>query len=265
MTLLEALSLLCPQSSKTSLREFIHEGRVLVDNQVALRANLPLTAGQEVVFEERKVKWQNDLKIVFEDPYLVVVDKPAGLLSVETNFEKLKTAHAILKARYKPKKVFVVHRLDQDTSGLMIFAIDYTAFEMLKEELKHRRVRRIYHGIVEGRLQGSGTWRSYLYEDEAYFMHTTDDPTLGEEAITHYEALEHKNSYTLVRFQLETGKKNQIRVQASQAGHPLTGDAKYGAKKNHFKRLALHAVELEFYHPITKKTLTFCSNFPITL
>lgn len=265
MTLLEALSILCPQSSKTTLRQFIREGRVLVDSALAKKGDIALQPGQEVVFEERKVKWTDDLKIVFEDPYLVVVDKPAGLLSVETNFEKSKTVHALLKERYRPKKVFVIHRLDQDTSGLMVFALQQEAFVKLKEDLKERHVRRIYQGIVEGRLEGKGTWSCNLYEDEAYFVHATDDPAIGEHAVTHYEALQQKRGMTLVRFQLETGKKNQIRVQAARAGHPIVGDSKYGSKKETFKRLALHAAELQFQHPHTKKTLTFCSNFPIAL
>jgi 23S rRNA-/tRNA-specific pseudouridylate synthase len=147
----------------------------------------------------------------------------------------------------------------------MVFALEQKTFNTLKEELKERKVCRIYQGVVEGTLEGKGRWRCNLYEDAAYFVHATDDPTVGETAVTHYEALKHKKGFTLVRFQLETGKKNQIRVQAARAGHPLVGDKKYGAKKDTFDRLALHAAELQFQHPHTKKTLTFCSNFPIAL
>lgn len=264
--LLEALATLCPDSSKTRLREFVRQGRISIDEEPVTRSDLTLEAGQTLYFDEHKIKYdRSGLKIVFEDPFLVVIDKPSGLLSVSSNFEAKQTAHAKLKKRYYPKKVFVVHRLDQDTSGLMLFTTHQPTYMALKEALKARQIKRTYHAVVEGKLEGSGTWKSYLYEDASYFVHTSDDPEAGELAITHYEALESKNGQTLVRFTLESGKKNQIRVQAANHGHPIVGDAKYGAKTNRYKRLALHATNLEFIHPETQKTLLFCSNFPIAL
>lgn len=266
MPLFEALEKMFPDSSKTRLREFIRQGRILVDNETVTRGDISLEPGQIVLFNEHKIKHDiSGLKIVFEDPYLVVIDKPSGLLSVSTNFEAKETAHAKLKKRYYPKKVFVVHRLDQDTSGLLLFTCHHESYLALKKALKERNIKRTYHAIVEGNLEGSGTWRSYLYEDESYYVHVSDDPTKGELAITHYEAISHKKGYTLVKFTLESGKKNQIRVQAARAGYPIAGDAKYGAKTNRFKRLALHATNLDLIHPHTNKPLSFCSNFPIDL
>ncbi len=266
MPLLEALAILCPDSSKTRLREFVRQGRISVDEDLVTRSDIELSSGQTLYFDEHKVKYdRSGLKIVFEDPFLVVIDKPSGLLSVSSNFEAKLTAHAKLKKRYYPKKVFVVHRLDQDTSGLMLFTTHQPTYVALKEALKQRKIKRTYHAIVEGILEGTGTWKSYLYEDDSYFVHTSDDPEEGELAITHYEALESKNGQTFVRFTLESGKKNQIRVQASKNGHPIVGDAKYGAKTNRYKRLALHATNLEFVHPETQKTLLFCSNSPFAL
>ncbi len=265
MPLLEALALVCPDSSKTRLKEFLRQGRVLVDNEPVYQANTELEPGQVLLFDEHKVKYDiSGLKIVYEDPYLVVIDKPSGLLSVASNFEKRETAHTKLKKRYYPKKVFVVHRLDQDTSGLMLFTTHHESYLALKEALKERKIKRTYHAFVEGKLEGSGTWKSYLYEDPSYMVHVTDDENEGELAITHYEALSYKGGYTYVRFTLESGKKNQIRVQASNAGFPISGDAKYGAKTNRFKRLALHATHLELLHPQTQKKLLFTSAFPIT-
>jgi 23S rRNA pseudouridine1911/1915/1917 synthase len=266
MTLLDALGQLCPDSSKNALRQFARSGRVFVDDKPALRVDVELTKGQVVRFEERKVKWQDELKIVYEDPHFVVVDKPHGLLSVATNFEKKETVHSQLKKRYHPKKVFVIHRLDQDTSGLIMFTTSHESYLILKQALKERHVSRTYEGIVEGKLQGSGTWSSYLREDATYYMHSSDNADEGGElAVTHYQAGRYKNGYTHVTFRLDTGKKNQIRVHCAKAGHPIAGDKKYGAKTNAFGRLALHAVKLEFVHPITKKQLTFCSTFPISL
>lgn len=257
---------MCPDSSKTRLREFVRQGRVLVDDEPALRHDLEVAAGQTLYFEEHKVKYdRSGLKIVFEDQFLVVVDKPHGLLSVTSNFEAKDTLHGKLKKRYYPKKVFVVHRLDQDTSGLILFTTHHESYLALKQALKERIIKRTYHAVVEGKLEGAGTWRSYLYEDANYYVHASDDPAKGELAITHYEALSFKNGFTLVKFTLETGKKNQIRVQAARSGHPISGDSKYGAKTNKFGRLALHATNLELPHPNSKKTLVFCSNSPFAL
>lgn len=266
MPLLEALSTMCPDSSKTTLRQFVRQGRVLVDNEAATRSDIELQVGQVLLFEEHKVKYDfSGLKIVYEDPYLVVIDKPSGLLSVASNFETQETAHTKLKKRYYPKKVFVVHRLDQDTSGLLLFTTHHESYLALKQALKERLIKRTYHAIVEGKLEGSGTWSSYLFEDATYYVHVTDDPAKGELATTHYEAVSYKNGHTLVRFKLESGKKNQIRVQSARAGFPIAGDAKYGAKTNRYNRLALHATNLELVHPHTQKILSFCSNFPIAL
>ncbi len=257
---------MCPDSSKTRLREFVRQGRILVNDEVAKRSDIELTPGQTVFFEEHKIKYDiSGIKIVFEDQYLVVIDKPAGLLSVSTNFESTETAHAKIKRRYHPKKVFVVHRLDQDTSGLLLFTTHHESYVALKQALKERLIKRTYHAIVEGKLEGSGTWSSYLYEDAMYYVHVSDDPTKGELATTHYEAVSYKGGHTLVRFTLDTGKKNQIRVQAARAGFPIAGDTKYGAKTNRYGRLALHATNLVLVHPHTQKTLSFNSIFPIAL
>src|SRR5205807_9961609 len=121
-------------------------------------------------------------------------------------------------------KVFVIHRLDQDTSGVMVFALSQDAYVDLKTELAKRKVKRVYYAIVEGVLLGKGSWTSYLYEDKNYVVHAKEAPHEGEKATTHFEAIKSQKGYTLVRFELETGKKNQIRVQAEAAGHPIAGD-----------------------------------------
>ncbi len=257
-TLLQALQALLPECSNNSLRQFIQDGRVLVDGAVAKRLNVTLIPGQTVSFSERRVKYELDLKIVYEDKHLVVIEKPSGLLSVRTAYETEQTAHNILKDRYRAK-VFVVHRLDFETSGLMIFARTEEAFYPLKEELFQRHVKRDYIAVVEGHLEGAGTWECHLYEDKAHNMHVRPD---GELAITHYKVLSHTNGFTRLSCSLETGKKHQIRIHAREAGHPVAGDARYGATTNPFDRLALHAEKLTFCHPITRKTLSFSSPAP---
>lgn len=260
-TLLEALIQFFPDSSRTTLRDWIHRERVQVDGQAIKIANTQVVEGQTLTVGP-KGKREGDLPIVYEDEHLVVIDKPSGLLSVATDFQSEMTAHAILKQRYSPEKVYVIHRLDQETSGLMMFARTEEAYTFLKEELKRHDVERIYYGLVEGVVKGEGTWESYLKEDAAYKVHASSNPSFGERAVTHYRAIASHTLYSLVRFQLETGKKNQIRVQSAAAGHPLAGDKKYGATLDPLKRVCLHAHELHFIHPVTKKKLAFSSKIP---
>ncbi len=265
-TLIEVLAGLFPNSSRTSLRSWIKEGRVLVDNAPVVRSDAPVTAGSEVQLADRK-RWVGKsksgptLRIIYEDPYLVAVEKPEGMLSVSTQFEKQDTAHALVKAHYHPKKVFVIHRLDQDTSGVMIFALDETCYHRLKTLFEKHAIDRIYYARVSGKPDpASGTWKSYLYEDASYRVHETDDPTRGELAITHYTLLETKGKSSILELKLETGKKNQIRVHCNSHGCPIIGDKKYGGTGE--KRLFLHAQKLAFVHPMTQKQMTFISPVP---
>jgi len=225
--LLEALAVLAPQSSKTTLRSWLKEGRVKVDNVIVKLANTPILQGQTITLGQRKKILPGDIEILYEDGDLVVVDKPAGLLSVSTLFEKGETVHAVLKAHYRPRKVFVVHRLDQDTSGVMLFALSEKAYEDLKEIFEVHAIERCYTAIVEGRVTSpSGTWESLQYEDERYVVRTTDNPNKGRSAITHYETESTTRSYSWLTLTLETGRKNQIRVHCQEAGHPVVGDKK---------------------------------------
>lgn len=201
------------------------------------------------------------MKVLFLDRDLIIVEKPAGLLSVKAAFEGEKTAHSILKEHFFPKKIFVIHRLDQDTSGVMLFGLSERSFEPLKELFKEHSIDRIYTAVVEGDLQGEGTWVNRLEEDAQYRVHVVERG--GEEAITHYKVLKKgRKGYTLVAFQLETGKKNQIRVQSSYHGFPLAGDEKYGATTDPIKRLALHAATLGFEHPMTGQPISITSPHP---
>jgi tRNA pseudouridine32 synthase/23S rRNA pseudouridine746 synthase/23S rRNA pseudouridine1911/1915/1917 synthase len=259
VTLLQALKIQHPENSTTSLREFIKEGRITVDGQIVRLANFEVHPDQKVRLEGHKLKYEGELPIVYEDNHIIVVNKPSGLLSVATNYETEETAHTIIKRRHPGKKVFVIHRLDRETSGLMVFALTDRAFHVLKEELALRHVKRCYITIVEGKLQGKGTWDNYLQEDAAYRVHIAET---GERAVTHYESLHDTAHHSLIRCTLETGKKHQIRVQAAHNGHPVIGDMRYGAKNNKLGRLALHAVELAFTHPITGKKLAFSSVIP---
>lgn len=263
-TLFEALQLLAPDCSKTTLREFLKSGRILLDQNLEKVGTKIVHPGQVVSLNEKtKLTNHGEIRIIYQDSHIIAIDKPSGMLSVSTAFEKGKTAHGFLKKTFRPKKVYVVHRLDQDTSGVMIFALSEDAYQNLKKMFEAHLLERTYTAVIEGKLESkSGTWKSYLIEDENYVVKETDNPEEGRLAITHYNVEKSSKNYSLLRLNLETGRKNQIRVHCQKAGHPVVGDKKYGSLVNPVKRLCLHASLLAFEHPITKKKLRFESELP---
>lgn len=262
-TLLEALGQLSPKSSKTTLRSWLKEGRVSIDGKMQKIGATPLTTGQTVTVSAKPRVTEEGLRIIYEDDHIVAIEKPEGMLSVSTDFEKGHTAHAILKNKYRPRKVFVVHRLDQDTSGVMIFALNEKAKDLLKKIFEKHDIERSYTAIIEGQLEeDTGTWKCLLTEDANYFVKKTSNPEKGKLAITHYEVQAKNEKFSRLKLTLETGRKNQIRVHCQLAGHPIVGDNKYDAVENPIRRLCLHAHLLAFTHPITKKQLRFESPVP---
>lgn len=207
------------------------------------------------------------LTILYEDRDIIVIDKSAGLLTVKAMYEKEKTAHHILtnyirKGSFKSKKqLFVVHRLDRDTSGVLIFAKSIEAKENLK--LQWKNVRKKYAAVVHGVLkEKNGTITSYLAENEDYEVFSVRDSRKGELAITRYQVIKEAKKFSLLEIELLTGKKNQIRVHFSEKGHPIVGDNKYGKKGEPKSRLALHSHHLTFRHPHSGKELTFEAELP---
>ncbi|BBO16736.1 RluA family pseudouridine synthase [Candidatus Brocadia pituitae] len=207
------------------------------------------------------------LTILYEDRDIIVIDKSAGLLTVKAMYEKEKTAHHILtnyirKGSFKSKKqLFVVHRLDRDTSGVLIFAKSIEAKENLK--LQWKNVRKKYVAVVHGVLkEKNGTITTYLAENEDYEVFSVRDSRKGELAITRYQVIKEAKKFSLLEIELLTGKKNQIRVHFSEKGHPIVGDNKYGKKGEPKSRLALHSHHLTFRHPHSGKELTFEAELP---
>lgn len=263
MSLLEALTELSPESSKTTLKQWLKEGRILVDGVVIKKMEQVLEPRQIVSLGAKIRFLEGNIRLLYEDPDLLIIEKPAGLLSVATDFQTENTAHALLKKEYRKRVVHVVHRLDQDTSGVMAFALSERGKEGLKTLFEKHDLIREYVAIVEGHLDTQeGTWTSYLYEQPNYKVYVTNDTQKGQLAITHYQVEGVSRRYSRVKLRLETGRKNQIRVQCQEAGHPVVGDQKYGAKTDPIKRLALHAHRLEFVHPISKKRMIFVSPIP---
>lgn len=263
ISLLEALALLAPESSITSHRSWLKQGRVFVDG---IQQKLPKTViqtGQVITLANKPRLAEGKFPIVYEDAHLVIIDKPEGLLSVATPYETGDTVHGILKVKYGGGKVFPVHRLDKDTSGLLLFALSDKSREKFKDLFSKHEVERTYLAIVEGKVfPETGTWTSHQYEDSNYYVHNTTDPEKGKFALTHFRVKGYSKNYTLIELKLETGRKNQIRAHCEMAGHPIAGDKKYGAKTNPAKRVCLHACALTFQHPFTGKTMKFASPAP---
>ncbi|MCB1118914.1 MAG: RluA family pseudouridine synthase [Chlamydiia bacterium] len=262
-TLIDFLSSCYPESSKNTLRGWIQQGRVSAKGVRLDRANIPVKSGDTIRIGPKTRVVQGGIKILFEDNDLIAIDKPAGVLSVATRMEKEETAFRYLKDKYAPYPIYVVHRLDRETSGVMLFARSKKGCEALKQLFAKHTIKREYVALVEGVPNPSkGTWESYLWEDGNYRVHSTDDSEGGEQAITRYKVTQQGAKHSLLTLFLETGKKNQIRVHCQQAGCPVAGDRKYGAKTNPLKRLGLHAHLLAFKHPITHKEVRFLSPIP---
>lgn len=255
MALLELLGVLAPDSSKNTLRSWVEKGRVLIDGKPAKYANQEVAKGQEVTVGTKPKYLKNDLTIIYEDNDLVVIDKPAGLLSVARDVDIEISAHSILKGRFNNRKVFPIHRLDKDTSGLLIFAYTEKAYRGLKEQLEKRTMYREYRALVHGH-PGKGTWRCYLTENSQLLVHSCSAKQ-GKIAVTHFETVKKQGDLSLLKLRLESGRKHQIRVQAANAGYPIVGDSKYGLEEDAKKPFKLRAVALSFIHPITEKVMTF--------
>jgi 23S rRNA pseudouridine1911/1915/1917 synthase len=249
-----------PESSRTTLRSWIEHGRITLNGKRVYRAKALVAKGDVVELLPKPLPKEGPLKIHYEDDHIIVVDKPVGLLSVAKDTGNTVSAHDFVKRRIVGKKVFVVHRLDQETSGLLVFALSLEAFRKLKDDLKERKVQRTYVALVEGCLEGSGEWDSYLVEDRSLRMRVVSKEAEGAmRAITKYIVLRSGKKHSLIECHLVTGKKNQIRVQAAESGHPILGDTKYGTPYSRAPRMCLHATTLSFVHPITKKKLLFKS------
>jgi 23S rRNA pseudouridine1911/1915/1917 synthase len=261
LSILEALARLSPQSSKNNLKEWIKLERVFIDDALVKNFNCIVQSGQIVSLGIKKIKSKTPYEILYQDEYLICVFKPCGLLSVKSANEDERSLEELLKEQFK--EVYAVHRLDKFTSGVMVFALTKPCEALLNKLFEYHKLNRCYVAVIEGKLsQKQGTWQSYLYEDASLFVRSTNDKSKGRLAITHYKVLQESKYNSLVEFNLETGRKNQIRVHTSNFGHPIAGDKKYGAKTDPLKRLLLHAKLLGFEHPVTKKPLEFSYDAP---
>ena len=207
------------------------------------------------------------VSIVHEDKDLIIVNKNAGLLTMATEKEKRETVYSMLssyvKDQHKSNKIFIVHRLDRETSGLMMFAKNKEMQELLQESWKQTISERSYLAVINGKLDPpEGTHTSYLFESKVFIVYSSQNPEKGQQAITHYSTIKSNDNYSLLKVNLETGRKNQIRVHLKDLEHPIVGDKKYGSTSNPIGRLGLHARVLAFKHPLTGKMMRFETSIP---
>jgi 23S rRNA pseudouridine1911/1915/1917 synthase len=255
--------------SRNKVKSLLVNRVVMVDNVITTQYNFALQPGMKVQISKAKHNHEFRhpmLKLVYEDAYLLVVEKKEGLLSVATERQKERTAQHILqdyvRRTHRQNRVFVVHRLDRETSGLMMYAKDEQTQRTLRDNWHNIVVDRRYVTVVQGEMEkDADTVRSWLTDHTFYVSSSlTDDG--GKEAITHYKTIKRANGYSLVELQLETGRKNQIRVHMSDLGHPVVGDSRYGSEIDPIGRLALHAFKLCFYHPVTGELMEFETPYP---
>jgi len=211
--------------------------------------------------------WIDKLEVLAQDDSIIVINKPAGLLTMATETEKTRTAYAVLRAylnhKKRPEKLFIVHRLDREASGLVVFAKSPESKERLQDQFKDHSAGRRYVAVVEGRVKEDAfTVRTYLAENAAYRVYSTPNRKLGRPAVTHVKVLKRNLKTTLVEVRLETGRKHQIRVHLAERGHPIVGDKAYGSRSNPIRRLALHAAQLDFRHPASGEPQSHRSDYP---
>ncbi|MDE6200062.1 MAG: RluA family pseudouridine synthase [Muribaculaceae bacterium] len=268
--LLEFLFASMPQRKRTTVKELLRHNQVKVNDEVVTQFDIPLTAADTVhvnLTREFPRFYNRRLKIVHEDGDIIVVNKGYGLLSMGNDKVKEGTAYSILKEYVKwvdpRQKIFIVHRLDRDTSGLMMFAKNVESKESMQHNWNNMVLNRTYVAVVEGNVENDeGVIRTYLAENSKYEVYVTENPEEGQLAVTRYKVLRRKNGYTLMELELDTGRKNQIRVHMKHIGHPIAGDRRYGAKSSPIHRLALHARTLRFVHPISRREMNFSTPVP---
>ena len=268
--LLDYLYAMMPERKRTTVKDYLRHNQVMVNDNITHRWDMPLSGGETIKINTTR-EWQifsnPRLSIVYEDDDIIVVNKGYGLLSMGTDTKREGTAYSLLREwvkRNDPRaKLFIVHRLDQTTSGLMMFAKTLQAKEAMQYNWNNMVLERRYVAVIEGALEpAEGTIRSYLAENAAHEMYSVTDPSAGQLAITDYKTLKARGAFSLVELQLATGRKNQIRVHMKEAGHPIVGDRRYGAHSSPLRRVALHAMTLRFVHPTTRRDMNFSTPIP---
>lgn len=260
--LIEFLKKMFSNLSKNSVKSLLHNEKVFVNGNMTTKYNYELNIGDVVEIREKVAK---NIDIIYEDKDIIVINKPSGLLTAATEKEKNKTAYHLvmeyLKKKNKNNRIFIIHRLDKDTSGIIMFAKNERAKHLYQDNWNDIVKKRCYYAVIDGKMENKeGTIKSYLKEN-GNMVYSVKDRS-GKLAITEYKVLKERKNICLLDINLKTGRKNQIRVHMKENKTPILGDLKYGEKSKLINRLALHAYKLELVNPVTKKLLTFEINMP---
>ena len=257
--------------SRNSVKSLLAHRQVMVNSKITTQFNLQLQTNDLITVNSSRGNIElkhPKLRIIFEDEFLIVIEKKEGLLTVIAGDTEETTAFSILKNHVKKSsptnRIYTVHRLDRDTSGVIMFAKNREVQQTLQENWHRIITRRIYVALVEGNVEkDEDTIVTWLTENEKSLkVHSNDSDNGGQQAITHYRKIKSNENYSLLEIELETGRKNQIRVHMQGIGHPIVGDKKYGGTTSPIDRLGLHARLLAFYHPVTTEIVSFETAVP---
>lgn len=255
--------------SRSKLKATLQGRGIAVNGRMVTQFDYQLKAGDKIIISRHKKQNQfksRYVKIVYEDRWLVVVEKNIGILSMAAGHSSLNVKSVLddyfLKSRQKCR-AHVVHRLDRDTSGLMVYAKDIETEQILEHNWHQIVYDRRYVAVVSGEMeQDNGTIANWLKDNKAYITYSSPTDNGGKYAVTHFQVLNRTTEHSLVEYKLETGRKNQIRVHSADMGHPVCGDVKYGNGDDPLHRLCLHAYMLCFTHPVTGEPMEFSTPIP---
>lgn len=255
--------------SRSKLKATLQGRGIAVNGRMVTQFDYQLKAGDKIIISRYKKQNQfksRYVKIVYEDRWLVVVEKNIGILSMAAGHSSLNVKSVLddyfLKSRQKCR-AHVVHRLDRDTSGLMVYAKDIETEQILEHNWHQIVYDRRYVAVVSGEMeQDNGTIANWLKDNKAYITYSSPTDNGGKYAVTHFQVLNRTTEHSLVEYKLETGRKNQIRVHSADMGHPVCGDVKYGNGDDPLHRLCLHAYMLCFTHPVTGEPMEFSTPIP---
>lgn len=255
--------------SRSKLKATLQGRGIAVNGRMVTQFDYQLKAGDKIIISRHKKQNQfksRYVKIVYEDRWLVVVEKNIGILSMAAGHSSLNVKSVLddyfLKSRQKCR-AHVVHRLDRDTSGLMVYAKDIEKEQILEHNWHQIVYDRRYVAVVSGEMeQDNGTIANWLKDNKAYITYSSPTDNGGKYAVTHFQVLNRTTEHSLVEYKLETGRKNQIRVHSADMGHPVCGDVKYGNGDDPLHRLCLHAYMLCFTHPVTGEPMEFSTPIP---
>lgn len=255
--------------SRNKVKDTLHGRGIKVNGKIVTQFDYPLTRGMKISVSKSK---KNDtfksryVNLVYEDPYLVVIEKKLGILSMAAGHKSL-NVKTVLDDYFRQTKqrctAHVVHRLDRDTSGLMVYAKDMQTEQTLEHEWHNIVYDRRYVAVVSGEMEeDEGTIANWLKDNKAYVTYSSPVDNGGKYAVTHFHVLDRTTEHSLVEYKLETGRKNQIRVHSADMNHPVCGDVKYGNGDDPIHRLCLHAYMLHFFHPVTRARMEFETPIP---